>query len=564
MLKIHTKRFRCCVVTLVIGAALITFNTAFAQTPTPPAGGRAINATAATLHGGVGYIINQNFGTPGDTNTAPTQSVLRIFENGTELGPAHTYIGDIQTIGRGRFVHWGFNLFFSASDNSNPRTNGRSYTYVIQAAPTPAPAPSPPPPPPPPPPVTSTGPVFYASPSGSDSNPGTLSAPWRTIQHAANQLVAGGTVVLLNGSYEEPEIVFRTNGTATQPITVKAQNKWQAIVNSRSGCNPAFSLLASYITVQDLRFSVSPNNPTCGIYTSASAAIRAWPFTDPTPANPSTGTQGATVRGVLIDYSAARSTGIKTNQDLSLMENNVIHSELEAFNNFGNIFRNTVIPRGGPNGTHILGKGGARNFQVYNNVIHVTQSGSKGIILGGAPFSYWDTSNIECYNCVAYNNVVLVEGGATNVAVFGMMGAKDSVIFNNVGIGGSLFLAPSDASRTPPGLNVNPTFKNNIVDCKGGPLTQGYHGWDGYYTGTVTLDSNNFYNCSSGVPPQTRPIVGAPLFVDPSSDWHLQAGSLSLASGVEVQVIGFNGEVIDVSRNRDGNIRATPWRLGIY
>jgi len=157
-----------------------------------------------------------------------------------------------------------------------------------------------------------------------------------------------------------------------------------------------------------------------------------------------------------------------------------------------------------------------------------------------------------------------VEGGATNVAVFGMMGAKDSVIFNNVGIGGQIFLAPSDASRTPPGLNVNPTFKNNIVDCKGGPLTQGYHGWDGYYTGTVTLDSNNFYNCSYGVPPQTRPIVDAPLFVDPSSDWHLQAGSLSLASGVEVQVIGFNGEVIDVSRNRDGNIRVMPWNLGIY
>ena len=38
---------------------------------------------------------------------------------------------DIRSLGGGRFSHWGNNLFFSASDNTDPRTNGRTYTYQI-------------------------------------------------------------------------------------------------------------------------------------------------------------------------------------------------------------------------------------------------------------------------------------------------------------------------------------------------------------------------------------------------------------------------------------------------
>lgn len=44
-------------------------------------------------------------------------------------------------------------------------------------------------------------PVFYVSPAGNDTNPGTLAKPWRTIQKAANTLVAGQTVKILPGTY---------------------------------------------------------------------------------------------------------------------------------------------------------------------------------------------------------------------------------------------------------------------------------------------------------------------------------------------------------------------------
>ncbi len=55
---------------------------------------------------------------------------------------------------------------------------------------------------------------FYVSTAGSDSNPGTQAAPWRTIQHAANTVRAGGTVNVQGGVYEEL-VTIKASGSAT-------------------------------------------------------------------------------------------------------------------------------------------------------------------------------------------------------------------------------------------------------------------------------------------------------------------------------------------------------------
>lgn len=44
---------------------------------------------------------------------------------------------------------------------------------------------------------------FYVSPQGSDTNPGTLSHPWKTITKAAHTLTAGQTVFIRQGTYNE-------------------------------------------------------------------------------------------------------------------------------------------------------------------------------------------------------------------------------------------------------------------------------------------------------------------------------------------------------------------------
>ena len=83
---------------------------------------------------GYAYRISQSFGTPADIATNPTQSKLRVFENGVELMQSHADHGQIETIGAGRFSHWmdefGYEaLYLSTSDNTDPRTNGRTYTF---------------------------------------------------------------------------------------------------------------------------------------------------------------------------------------------------------------------------------------------------------------------------------------------------------------------------------------------------------------------------------------------------------------------------------------------------
>ena len=68
---------------------------------------------------------------PGDGVKDAPASTLRLFEDGKELGPAHVAHVEIREKGLGRYSHWGTGLYISASDNSDPRTNGRKYTWQI-------------------------------------------------------------------------------------------------------------------------------------------------------------------------------------------------------------------------------------------------------------------------------------------------------------------------------------------------------------------------------------------------------------------------------------------------
>jgi hypothetical protein len=55
-------------------------------------------------------------------------SSLRLFEDGRELPHPHSAPDDIRNLGAGRYSHWGDAVLFSASDNTDPSANGRSYT----------------------------------------------------------------------------------------------------------------------------------------------------------------------------------------------------------------------------------------------------------------------------------------------------------------------------------------------------------------------------------------------------------------------------------------------------
>ena len=61
------------------------------------------------------------------------RSRLRLTENGTPLGPGNATHAEIRDEGKGAYSHWQTALYFSTSDNSDPRRNGRTYVVVIPA-----------------------------------------------------------------------------------------------------------------------------------------------------------------------------------------------------------------------------------------------------------------------------------------------------------------------------------------------------------------------------------------------------------------------------------------------
>jgi len=73
----------------------------------------------------------------GDDVGNPQSSGLQVYEQGRPLGPAHALHKEIEDAGSGRFSHWLSIVIFSASDNTDPRTNGRVYEAHARIAPPP-------------------------------------------------------------------------------------------------------------------------------------------------------------------------------------------------------------------------------------------------------------------------------------------------------------------------------------------------------------------------------------------------------------------------------------------
>lgn len=61
--------------------------------------------------------------------------------------------------------------------------------------------------------------TYYVATSGHDTNAGTLSAPWRSVQKAANTLAPGDTVLVRDGIYPEAVVVNVSGNAAAGPVT---------------------------------------------------------------------------------------------------------------------------------------------------------------------------------------------------------------------------------------------------------------------------------------------------------------------------------------------------------
>jgi hypothetical protein len=69
------------------------------------------------------------FNLQGDSIEFPQNSLFRLFENDRKLAPPHWLHDYIRQYGKGAYSHWGKQLLFSTSDNSNPCENNRKYAF---------------------------------------------------------------------------------------------------------------------------------------------------------------------------------------------------------------------------------------------------------------------------------------------------------------------------------------------------------------------------------------------------------------------------------------------------
>src|SRR5947208_1885815 len=100
--------------------------------------GRRRAGGALTVHGRNSALELKEFGSrpvpslEGTSNSmeTPQRSRALLCENGKLIGTAHSQHADIRDKGAGLFSHWRNEVLFSSSDNSDPNTNGRTYSLV--------------------------------------------------------------------------------------------------------------------------------------------------------------------------------------------------------------------------------------------------------------------------------------------------------------------------------------------------------------------------------------------------------------------------------------------------
>ena len=88
-------------------------------------------------------------------------------------------------------------------------------------------------------PASAAGSTYYVSTSGSNSNPGTLAQPWKTIQKAANTVTQGDTVYIRGGTYNEKITFSNVQGTSSSWIKFAPYNS-ESVTVSGSGIGTGY------------------------------------------------------------------------------------------------------------------------------------------------------------------------------------------------------------------------------------------------------------------------------------------------------------------------------------
>jgi hypothetical protein len=106
---------------------------------------------------------------------------------------------------------------------------------------------------------TTPGNVYYVSPTGNDSNPGTYTQPWATPGYGARQLAPGDTLVILGGRYVlsvYEDIVSPQSGTENAWITIKGSPEQVPVLAGKDNLLTGIDLgNKSYIKIENIEIT---------------------------------------------------------------------------------------------------------------------------------------------------------------------------------------------------------------------------------------------------------------------------------------------------------------------
>jgi len=104
------------------------------------------------------------------------------------------------------------------------------------------------------------GNIYYVSPDGSDSNPGTRDKPWATPGYASRQLKPGDTLIILGGRYSlsqyDDDIIIPPSGAPNAWIRIKGEEGNRPVLAGSENLITAIDLSGkSYIRIENLEIT---------------------------------------------------------------------------------------------------------------------------------------------------------------------------------------------------------------------------------------------------------------------------------------------------------------------
>jgi hypothetical protein len=330
--------------------------------------------------------------------------------------------------------------------------------------------------------------TYYVSPTGSNSNDGSSTAPWLTIQHSANLATAGSTVHVLPGTYNE-NIHTQTNGTSAALIVFTSDTQWGAKILGSSTVAGYYVWSNGGQYVQINNFDVSgTSNIHSGIENSESSYV--W-------------IQGNRVHDLpsVCDSSGGAGIGLNGQGDTN---GQYVYAISNLIFNIG--------PSTGCAGVHGIYMSSPNQF-AYNNIV--------GRVSGWGINSWHAATNLTIVNNTVFNSLnggILIGSGDGGCSTNDYSYVANNLVYDNI-------YALEELADSPCTVGTHNNFVDNLLNDSHSLNFYPTPGFLGTVSGTQTGFPSFAHYLSSGLG-DYHVLMGSPA-VDNGTSWGAPAYDFS-------------------------------------